>query len=55
MWAHEKKASDGTRLGIQESLRWTEVGERLAETALTMPDTRLVYPIFLSCNDIISL
>ena len=43
MWAREKKASDGTRPGIRESLRWTEGHERIAETVLTMPGTRLVY------------
>ena len=41
--AREPKASDGTRPGTRESLRWTEGYERIAETALTMPGTRLVY------------
>ncbi len=43
MWAREKKASDGTRTGIRESLRWREGYERIAKTALTLPGTRLVY------------
>lgn len=29
--------------GVTESLRWIEGYERVAETAATMPDTRLVY------------
>ena len=43
MWARQSKAADGTRPGIRESMRWTEGYERIAETALTMPGTRLVY------------
>jgi hypothetical protein len=43
MWARQPKAADGKRPGIRESLRWTEGYERIAETALTMPGTRLVY------------
>ncbi len=43
MWAREKKASDGTRPGSRESLRWTQEYERMAETALTLQGTRLVY------------
>ena len=41
-WARAKKASDGTRPGIRESVRWTAGYERMAETALTLPGPRLV-------------
>ena len=37
------KGPDGKRAGVRESLRWIEGYERIAETALTMPETRLVY------------
>lgn len=43
MWARQPKASDGKRPGVRESLRWTEGYTRIAETAPTMPETRLVY------------
>ena len=43
MWAREAKADDGTRPGVRESLRWTEGYERVAEMALSMLDTRLIY------------
>ena len=43
MWAREFKGPDGKRAGVRESLRWIEGYERIAETALTMPETRLVY------------
>lgn len=43
MWARALKAADGTRPGIPESRRWIEGYERIAETALTLPQTRLVY------------
>lgn len=43
MWARKPKGADGKRPGLRESLRWTEGYERIAETALTMPETRLVY------------
>lgn len=43
MWAREAKNTDGTRLGVSESLRWTEGYERLAEMAPLLPLTRLVY------------
>jgi hypothetical protein len=43
MWARQAKDADGNRPGIRESLRWTEGYERIAETARTMPQTRLVY------------
>jgi len=43
MWAREFKEADGQRPGIRESIRWTEGYERIAETAGTMPETRLVY------------
>ena len=43
MWARQPKAADGKRPGVRESLRWTEGYERIAETAPTMPETRLVY------------
>ena len=41
-WAREPKGDDGKRPGLRESLRWREGYERMAETALTMPETRLV-------------
>lgn len=43
MWARHSKGADGKRPGIRESLRWTKGYEQIAETALTMPETRLVY------------
>ena len=43
MWAREFKGPDGKRAGVRESLRWIEGYERIAEMALTMPGTRLVY------------
>ena len=43
MWARHPKDADGNRPGVCESLRWTEGYERIAETARTMPQTRLVY------------
>ena len=43
MWAREARGADGVRPGLRESLRWIEGYERCAETALTMPGTRLVY------------
>jgi len=36
------KGVDGKRAGVRESLRWIEGYERIAEMALTMPETRLV-------------
>ncbi len=43
MWVREPEAADGTRPGICESLRWIEGYERVAESAASLPDTRLVY------------
>ena len=43
MWAREKKDASGVRGGPKESLRWVEGYERLAEIALHLPTTRLVY------------
>lgn len=43
MWARQAKGADGKRPGISESLRWIEGYERIAETAATMPETRLVH------------
>lgn len=43
MWARQPKEPDGTRPGITESQRWIEGYERIAEIALAMPQTRLVY------------
>lgn len=43
MWARAPKDADGKRSGVRESLRWTEGYERIAEAALTMPQTCLVY------------
>jgi hypothetical protein len=43
IWAREFKDSDGNRPGILERIRWIERYERVAEAAVTMPGTRLVY------------
>lgn len=43
MWARERKAPDGTRPGVKESLRWMEGYARVAERAAELPETRLVY------------
>jgi hypothetical protein len=43
MWAREPKAADGTRPGIKESVRWSEGYARVAELAVGLPETRLVY------------
>lgn len=43
MWAREKKNEDGQRNGPKESARWVEGYDRIAEMALEMPGTRLVY------------
>jgi hypothetical protein len=43
MWARERKEPDGTRPGINESLRWSQGYERVAELAAALPATRLVY------------
>ncbi|WP_414016541.1 IS4 family transposase [Burkholderia cepacia] len=43
MWAREKKDDSGQRGGPKESLRWIEGYERIAEMALDMRLTRLVY------------
>lgn len=43
MWAREPKGADGERPGLLESQRWIEGYQRIAETALEMPQTRLVY------------
>ena len=43
MWAREAKDKQGKRGGLKESLRWIEGYERIAETAASLPDTRLVY------------
>ena len=42
MWARKPKDANGQRLDINESLRWTESYERLAERAAELPGTRLV-------------
>ena len=41
-WAREFKASDGTRAGLCESVRWIESYERIAESAELLPQTRHV-------------
>lgn len=41
--AREPKNAQGKRGGLKESLRWIEGYERVAETALNLPHTRLVY------------
>ncbi|MBG6223447.1 hypothetical protein IWX79_004423, partial [Janthinobacterium sp. CAN_S1] len=43
MWAREKKDKTGARGGPKESLRWIEGYERIAEMAVQLPATRLVY------------
>lgn len=43
MWAREKKAPDGTRMGVKESVRWLEGYARVAELAADVPNSRLVY------------
>jgi Transposase DNA-binding len=43
MWAREFKDKNGVRPGINESIRWIEGYERVAERALELPETRLVY------------
>ena len=43
MWAREAKDTQGKRGGVKESLRWIEGYERIAETAPSLPHTRLVY------------
>lgn len=43
MWAREKKDKFGKRGGPKESLRWIEGYERIAEMAVGLPGTRLVY------------
>jgi hypothetical protein len=43
MWARELEATDGTRAGIKESVRWSEGYARVAELAAELPETRLVY------------
>lgn len=43
MWAREKKDDSGQCGGPKESLRWIEGYERIAEMALDMRLTRLVY------------
>ncbi len=43
MWSREFKDSEGNRPGMNESLRWEEGYERVAELAQQMPETRLVY------------
>lgn len=43
MWAREPRDGDGERGGIKESTRWIEGYERVAEHALDLPGTRLVY------------
>lgn len=43
MWTREPKDADGERGGVKESARWIEGYERVAEHALDLPGTRLVY------------
>lgn len=43
MWAREARDEHGERGGVRESLRWIEGYERLAELAVDLPETRLVY------------
>lgn len=43
MWAREDRDKDGIQHGLKESTRWREGYERVAEMAVKMPATRLVY------------
>ena len=43
MWSRAFKDSEGNRPGMNESLRWEEGYERVAELAQQIPGTRLVY------------
>jgi len=43
MWAREPKEADGTRPGEQESPRWIDGDQRVAELAEQLPQTGLVY------------
>jgi hypothetical protein len=43
MWAREPLDSNGKRPGLKESTRWPEGYDRVAELAVKMPGTRLVY------------
>lgn len=44
MWAREPKdAKMGIRPGVKESVRWIEAYERIAELAVRLPQTRLVF------------
>ena len=43
IWAREFKEADGSRPGLLESIRWIEGYERVAEAAVRIPGTRLVY------------
>ncbi len=43
MWAREPKDAQGKRGGMKESRRWIEGYGRVAETASSLPHTRLVY------------
>ena len=39
MWADAPLDENGRRSGINESTRWSEICERVAEQAATLPDT----------------
>ena len=43
MWARESRDGEGRRGGLQESLRWLEGYERVAERAQELPEVRHVY------------
>jgi hypothetical protein len=43
MWTREPKDASGRRGGLLESTRWSEGYTRIAEMAVRLPDTRLVY------------
>ena len=43
MWAREPRDGEGRRGGLQESLRWLEGYERVAERAQELPEVRHVY------------
>ena len=43
MWSREHKDAGGKRGGIKESTRWIEGYERVAEQAVDLPGTRMVY------------
>lgn len=50
MWAREFRDANGQRGGIEKSIRWIEGYERIAEQAVLLPQTRLVYVTDRECD-----